>query len=99
MVIKFSISVGLHDLYPAIVVNFAFRRKVITRTSACNFVSLGEKTLNCKVKKRRKERKRRRKKRKVEIIDHMIRQKKGVVSQCFLSKLNESWFNHKVQTA
>ena len=44
MVIKLSMSVGIHDVYPAMVVNFAFSRKV-KKIAACNFVSLGEKKM------------------------------------------------------
>ena len=42
MVIKLSMYVGLHDVYPAMDVNFAFWREVKI-TAACNFISLGEK--------------------------------------------------------
>ena len=42
MVIKFSMYVGLHDVYPTMDVNFAFRREV-KMTAAYNFISLGEK--------------------------------------------------------
>ena len=41
MVIKLSISVGLHDINPAMVINLAFSRKV-KMTAVCNFLSLGE---------------------------------------------------------
>ena len=43
MVMKFSISAGLalHDVFPAMVVNFAFCKKVKI-TPACHFVSLGD---------------------------------------------------------
>ena len=44
MVIKLSMSMGIHDVYPAMVVNFAFSRKV-KKIAACNFVSLGEKKM------------------------------------------------------
>ena len=50
-------AVGLHDLYPAMEVNFAFRRKV-KMTVTCNFVSLGEKMRGLLVKKWKKKEKR-----------------------------------------
>ena len=40
MVIKLSMYVGLHDVYPAMDVNLTFWRKV-KMTAACNFISLG----------------------------------------------------------
>ena len=60
MVIKLSISVGLHDVYPAMVVNFAFLKKV--------------KKIKC-VNYQIKRRKRGKNKGKRKIIDHMIGQK------------------------
>ena len=42
MVIKLSMYVGLHDIYPTMDVNLAFWREVKI-TAACNFISLGEK--------------------------------------------------------
>ena len=54
MVIKLSMYVVLHDVYPAMDVNFAFRRKVKMITS-CNFVPLEDKMR--KRKKKRKEKK------------------------------------------
>ena len=58
-------------------------------TAACNFISLGEKIGELLEKKReKKEKKRRKEKRK--ITDHLIGQKRRIVSQCFLVKLNES---------
>ena len=54
MVIKLSMYVALHDVYPTIYVNFAFRRKV-KATAACNFVSLGKKCVNCSLKMEKKE--------------------------------------------
>ena len=42
MVIKLSMYVDLHDVYPAMHVNLAFSREV-KMTAACNFISLGEK--------------------------------------------------------
>ena len=42
MVIKLSMFVGLHDMYPTMDVNLAFCREV-KMTAACNFISLGEK--------------------------------------------------------
>ena len=41
MVIKLSMYVGLHDVYPAMDVNLACKREV-KMTAACNFISLGE---------------------------------------------------------
>ena len=37
MVIKLSIYVGLHDVYPVMEINFAFRRKV-KMTATCNLI-------------------------------------------------------------
>ena len=45
MVIKLSMYVGLHEVYPALDVNLAFRGEV-EMTAACNFISLGEKCMN-----------------------------------------------------
>ena len=42
MVIKLSMYVGLHDIYPMMHVNFAFL-KGSEITAACNFISLEEK--------------------------------------------------------
>ena len=42
MVIKLSMYVGLHDVYPTMGVNFAFWKEV-KMIAACNFISLGEK--------------------------------------------------------
>ena len=42
MVIKLSMYVGLHDVYPAMDVNLAFSREVKV-PAACNFITLGEK--------------------------------------------------------
>ena len=42
MVMKLSMYVGPHNVYPTMNVNLAFLRKV-KMTAACNFVSLGEK--------------------------------------------------------
>ena len=61
MVIKLSMYVCLHDVYPAMDVNFPFRREV-KMTAACNFISLGEKIRvlldkNSKRKKKEKNRK------------------------------------------
>ena len=59
MVIKPSMYVGLHDVYPTMDLNFAFTRKVKI-TSFCNFVSLEDKMRKLLVKnwKRKKRRKR-----------------------------------------
>ena len=54
--------VGLHDLYPTIDVNFAFRRKMKI-TATCNFVSLGDKMREILVKKWKRKKKREEKKR------------------------------------
>ena len=43
MVIKLSMYVGLHDVYPAMDANFAFLKEV--KMTACNFISLGEKKM------------------------------------------------------
>ena len=56
MVIKLPISIGLHDAYPAIVVNFAFSWKV-KMPAACNFISLGKKIIKGKERKKRREEK------------------------------------------
>ena len=61
MVIKLSMYVGLHDVYPVIKVNFTFRRKV-KMTATCNFVSLGEKMRELVVKKWKRKKKREEKK-------------------------------------
>ena len=58
MVIKLSMYVCLHDVYPTMDVNFAFWKEVKI-AAACNFISLGEKMRellhkNGKRKKRRK---------------------------------------------
>ena len=92
MVIKLSMYVGLHDVYPAINVNFAFCREVKV-TTACNIFGR-KKCVNYKIKIG-KERKKKRRKEKRKITDHMIGQiwreiYRRVVSQCFLAKLNES---------
>ena len=50
-------NVGLHDVYPAMEVNFLFRRKVKV-IAICNFASLGEKILNYYLKKGKNEKKR-----------------------------------------
>ena len=62
MVIKLSMYVGLHDVYPVMDVNFAFWREV-KMTAARNFISLGEKMRelldkNGKRKKKEKEKRR-----------------------------------------
>ena len=61
MVIKLSMYVALHDVYPAMKVNIVFKRK-LKMTTTCNFVSLGDKMRELLVKiKKGKERKRKRK--------------------------------------
>ena len=45
MVIKLSMYVGLHDVYPEMNGNLAFWREV-KMTGACNFITLGEKCAN-----------------------------------------------------
>ena len=64
MVIKLSLHVGPHDLYPAMDVNFAFWREV-KMTAACNFISLGEK-IGDLLDKNGKRKKKKEKKRKEE---------------------------------
>ena len=72
MVIKLLMYVGLHDVYPAMEVKFAFRRKV-KMTATCNFVSLGGKMREQLAEKwKRMKRKKKRGKEKRKIIDHMI---------------------------
>ena len=57
MIIKLSISVGLHDVYPAMVVNFAFRRKVkMTTAFNCLRELLDKKDENRKNKREEKKR-------------------------------------------
>ena len=60
MVIKLSMYVGLHDVYPAMDVNLACKREV-KMTAACNFISLGEEIgelLDKNGKRKKKKRKR-----------------------------------------
>ena len=45
VVIKLSMYVGLHDVYPAMNVNFTFSREV-KMTAACIFISLEKKCVN-----------------------------------------------------
>ena len=72
MVIKLLMNVGLHDVYPAMEVNFLFRRKV-KMIAICNFASLGEEIL---IKLLFKKGKKTRRKEKRKVIDHMIGQKR-----------------------
>ena len=64
MVIKLSMYVGLHDVYPTMNVIFA-----------CNFMSGGEKMREVLNKKRGKKEKKRRKE-KGKVADHLIGQKR-----------------------
>ena len=62
MIMKLSMYVGLHDVYPAMDVNLAFCKEV-KMTAACNFISLGEKmrellNKNGERKEKREEKKR-----------------------------------------
>ena len=67
--------VGLHNVYPAMDVNFAFRRKV-KMTATCDFVSLGEKMRELFVKNGKGKKKNRKKKEREKNIDHMTGQKR-----------------------
>ena len=59
MVVKLSMYVGLHNVYPATDVHLAFRRNV-KMTATSDFASLGEKVRELLVKKRERKRKEKR---------------------------------------
>ena len=81
MVIKLLMYVGLDDVYPAMDVNFTFSREV-KMTTACNFISLGEKIreLLDKYGKRKEEKKKRK--------EELVEQKRGEI--CALCR-SVSW--------
>ena len=58
MVIKLSMYVGLHDVYPVMDVNLAFWREV-KMTAVCNFISLGEEMCELLDKNGKKEKRKR----------------------------------------
>ena len=85
MVIKLSMYVGLHNVYPAMNVNLAIWREV-KMTAACNFISLGEKMRELLDKNGKRKKKEKRK-----ITDHMIGQKRREICALCRSVFWQSW--------